>query len=69
MMNVLATFIGKRERDTLPAPFWKWVSMEHEEFLAFIMRNQWVMWPLLSIYDVLTKFVGYNAHELLVAAL
>jgi len=35
----------------------------------FIMGNQSVMWPLLSVYDVLIVSVGENTHELLVAAL
>ena len=32
--EVLATFVGKRARDTLPAPFWKWVSTERQRFLV-----------------------------------
>jgi len=32
--EVLAAHIGKRERETLSAVSWKWVSMEHQQLLA-----------------------------------
>jgi len=34
-IQVLATFIGKRQSDTLPAPSWKWVTMKPQQFLPF----------------------------------
>jgi hypothetical protein len=33
--KVLAAFIGKRQSESLPAPWWKWVSMECQPLLAF----------------------------------
>jgi len=38
------------------------------DFWPFIMGNQTVMHRLLCIYDVLTVFLSYNGHELLVAS-
>jgi len=32
--DVLAAFIGERERETLPVPSWKWVSTERQLFLV-----------------------------------
>ena len=39
----MATFIGKRGSDTLSSPSWKWVSMEHERYLALHQSNQSVV--------------------------
>jgi len=36
--EVLATFIGKRASDMLPAPFWKWASTERQQFLVLKVR-------------------------------
>jgi len=36
--GVLATSRGKRGSNTLPAPAWKWVSTEHEQFLVSRLR-------------------------------
>jgi hypothetical protein len=36
--------------------------------LSCIMVNQSAMWPVLSIYKVLTIVIDYNAHEHVVAA-
>jgi len=33
--KVLASFIGKTEYEMLPAPSWKWASMECQQLLAF----------------------------------
>jgi len=35
--KVLATFIAKTESGMLPAPSWKWVSTEHQQFLVMYL--------------------------------
>jgi len=39
------------------------------DFWPFILGNQSAMCQLLSIYDVLTVFLGQNVHELFLASL
>jgi len=35
IIDRLAAFIGRNQSHTLPAPFWKWASMERQWYLAF----------------------------------
>jgi len=36
IIEVLATWIGRWESDTIPAPSWTWAAMERQQFLALL---------------------------------
>ena len=44
--NALAAFIGKRDRNMVTAPFWKWASMEGQQCLA--LHLGWSMFWLVA---------------------
>jgi len=33
-MDVITAFIGKKASDMIIAPFWKWASIERQQFLV-----------------------------------
>jgi hypothetical protein len=40
--EILATFKAKTKGDMLPAPAWKWLSMEHQwYFILHLGRSNW----------------------------
>jgi len=49
MNNVFAASIGKRDCNTLPAPSWKWASMECQQFLVLHLR--YYEWRLTKNID------------------
>jgi len=58
----LATFIGQKVSNTLPADHENEHQWSINDFWPCIMVNPSVMWPVMAIYKVVTGFIGENAQ-------